>query len=79
MRAEPLDILNILDVEAPVWLPISLSLLSSVLVGGMYLHAQYELHDRRACTGLEALQNDPDALEKRLSQCLKEGRTFPAR
>jgi len=74
-----LNILNIFDVEAPVWLPISLSLFSSVLVGGMYLHAQFELHDRRACTGLEALQNDSFAFEKRLSQCLKEGRTFPAR
>lgn len=74
-----MDILNILDVEAPVWLPISLSLFSSFLVGGMYLHAQFELHDRRACTGLEALQSDSYALEKRLSQCLKEGRTFPAR
>lgn len=71
--------MDILDIEVPTWPPVSLSLFFSLLTGGMYLHAQLELHDRRACTGLEALQNDTYALEKRLSQCLKEGRTFPAR
>lgn len=71
--------LDILDIELPMWLPISLSILLSLLVGGMYLRFHLELHDRRDCTGLEALQNDSSALEKRLSQCLKEGRTFPAR
>ncbi len=71
--------LDILDIELPLWLPISLSILLSMWVGGMYLRFHLDLHDRRACTGLEALQNDSSAFEKRLSQCLKEGRTFPAR
>lgn len=54
------------------------SLYFYLLTEGMYLHAQLDLHDRGACTGLEAFQNGSYALENRQAKWLKKGGTFLA-
>jgi hypothetical protein len=47
--------------------------------GGVALASHLAVFEARACTGLSQLQEGSYEYEQRLAQCMRDGRTLPAK
>lgn len=47
--------------------------------GGVALASHLAVFEARACTGLSLLQEGSYKYEQRLAQCMRDGRTLPAK
>ena len=49
------------------------------LAGGVALASHLAVFEARACTGLSLLQEGSYKYKQRLAQCMRDGRTLPAK